>query len=244
MIKKVLVVFVLMILLLLSVSACILSQQNDNVKTYPIEDLSTPTYMTSSEKGSAYNEDMQAIEDKVISTLVVDMPFTEIVISSSDGGDTLSMGVDIAVDSSITFFGVYVYELRKAFNAVVPKESQVAFAVSLRNNTGETIVVFISSNPYEYGNLSDYRGGTNKITEMAEDSDLANYFPALIAHMLEDTQDEDEIRIYREVMFALDNEPARSEEDIFSELAPNYNMTPEELMSFMHDMMEKIYSQH
>lgn len=57
----------------------------------------------------------------------------------------------------------------------------------------------------------------------------------------EENLTESELAIYNEVWAALDAEPNRPEEEIFEELAPNYDMTGSELKDFIMKAMEKVY---
>lgn len=54
---------------------------------------------------------------------------------------------------------------------------------------------------------------------------------------------EENAKIYNEVMNKLDAEPDRDEDDIFSEIAPDYGMTASELHDFMLEYMEAYYQQ-
>lgn len=97
------------------------------------------------------------------------------------------------------------------------------------------IIEFIDEN-YEIYDLISLQVGDEIIYE----SSSSNEFKAPL-----DTNDEilseENTRIYNEVMEKLNADYSREEDEIFEEIAPDYNMTASQLKEFMWDYMEAYY---
>lgn len=179
------------------------------------------------------------LEDKICSAL----PFqADVSVGLSD----VITSVNIYLKSSDpTAFGNRVYDAMSVCDEIFDGERYSLFLIDSNPKTDKSLTFSsFSSISGGIGTFSVVRSGTSEMHECASFDDLAEFFPALNIYISEKEVEEEspeDMAIYNYVMKKLDDEPNRSEEDIFAEIAPNYGMTVEELRQFIFEMMEKIY---
>lgn len=94
----------------------------------------------------------------------------------------------------------------------------------------------------EWGTIIDNRGSEAKVSTFDNLSKFCEFFPTVSKDINLSLLDQEDARIYTEVMDALDSRPNDSEEKIYEEFAQKYSMTSQQLYVFMKDVMEKVYS--
>lgn len=94
----------------------------------------------------------------------------------------------------------------------------------------------------EWGTIIDNRGSETKVSTFDNLSKFCEFFPTVSKDINLSLLDQEDARIYTEVMDALDSRPNDSEEKIYEEFAQKYSMTSQQLYVFMKDVMEKVYS--
>lgn len=230
--------FIALVCIIFLVTGCG-SQQNQE----PGKDVLSNTG-TSSESGSLYDPALQVIEENIISRLNGDIPYSEVVVSRKD--EIFGLSITIKGSDYITDFGNFVISAKSAFEKEFPAAERERLIVALMDDDGKDMAAFstfpIGENVAgDYGLFRDARSGSAKYTQIKNEGELCDLFPATSFYISKSTLDPNDIKIYDEVWEVLDAQYNRPEEEIFNELAPRYDMTAEELKQFISDMTEKIY---
>lgn len=116
--------------------------------------------------------------------------------------------------------------------------------VYIRDEKSDSVQMLWSSDFTPYGVLIDKRSGDLTVRQMSTLDDLCAFFPALSAEINSSKIDRDDFQIYTEVMNELNSRMSESEEEIYTDIAPNYDMTSQQLSIFMKDVMSKVYSKN
>ena len=114
--------------------------------------------------------------------------------------------------------------------------------VAIHDEKNESFPLGWTSGNGDYGFILDSRSGKAEVKFTKTLDDLCAFFPTLRSEINKSKMDEDAVKIYEEVMKELNRRMDESEEKIFAELAPKYDMTPEELRDFISDTMAQVYS--
>lgn len=165
-------------------------------------------------------------------------------------GGFLSATVNIPATDDLSYFG------RRAYNIIIKASDLFAdegdYTLRINKETsdkkyqGKDYIYVTASNSGKYFcRYYDNREET-PFYKSQEDcntpDDLAKYFPDLQIRLKEARNlTPDELLIWDVVWAKLDAEPNRDEQDIYNEIAPSFNMTGEELNSFIRSCMEKVY---
>lgn len=181
-----------------------------------------------------YSEDqMSQWEDSIEQKLTCSS-----LILFSEEDDELSITLEA---QDITYFGNAVIEGRAVCKDVFENEPY-SFSVWWRNDKLELEMSFVGASVDLYGLLVDRRSGEDKYTYLKNEADLVEIFPASREYTNRLDLDPDDLAIYDAVWEVLNEDYNRPENEILEELAPQYDMTAEELKQFMRDMMEKVLS--
>lgn len=178
------------------------------------------------------------LEDKICNAL----PF-QAYVSVNLSDDVTSMYIS-ATASDPTDFGNRVYDTMSVCDEIFGEEHYSFFLIDYNQESEKSLTFLHFSNLTGLGTFSIDRSGTTETHECESFDDLAEFFPALNIYVSEKEVEEEspeDMALYNYVVKKLDDEPNRSEEDIFAEIAPKYGMTVEELRQFIFEMMEKIY---
>lgn len=114
--------------------------------------------------------------------------------------------------------------------------------VYIKETKSNGVVLSWSCDGEDYGFIIDKRSGKAEVKFTKTLDDLCAFFPTLRSEINKSKMDEETVKIYEEVMEELNTRMNESEEKIFAELAPKYNMTPEELRDFISNTMAQVYS--
>lgn len=114
--------------------------------------------------------------------------------------------------------------------------------VAIHDEKNESFPLGWTSGNGDYGFILDSRSGKAEVKFTKTLDDLCAFFPTLRSEIDKSKMDEETVKIYEEVMEELNTRMNESEEKIFAELAPKYNMTPEELRDFISNTMAQVYS--
>ena len=145
----------------------------------------------------------------------------------------------------ITDYGAYIYYLMEAVADVYPDAQHVEFTLSdgkLENSRFLVFESYLRETSYHYGDLVDYRSGYPVSHEIETLDDLIALFPAMAADGIGSGIDQADLDLFNEVMDILESDYSRSEAEIIEEIAPDCDMTPEELYQFLEDMLIQLYS--
>lgn len=182
-------------------------------------------------------DDADSIKGSILGSLPADYPLSDLEIKTYSDTGNVRFNFRLTNGSSPTYFGEYVVVARDILSKVY--DAPAWFTVIGNTKSGDFMFIFDSKGG-EYGDLTDYRSGEAKTITLADDDDLSSHFPALKIYFSESQIDESRLKIYKEVMEAM-NDTSKTEEEIFEEMAPNYEMTPDELSSLVRQVMEEIY---
>lgn len=217
---------------------------DDSIKDVNESITPTTTARSSAEDASAFDPELQQREDNVIILLDGSIPYTSVVISGT--GETLNMSIVIEGADHITDFGNYVIDGIAAYEAEFTENERGNLLIALHYESGEDMVAFSTCDIGEgtagdYGLLRDARSGSAKYMALDTAEDLYAEFPVAAQHAAKNELDQNDVRIYNEVMDVLEAQYNRPEDEIYEEMAPLYGMTASELKQFIFIMMDKIY---
>lgn len=181
----------------------------------------------------------EQIRSDVTAALEYSVPVQSVVVTTSDAGNTVT--VHIADDADIAFFGNYVVDVYE--NCIENDATEDTFVVTQAiDGSADAILLFLYSGvDFMFGHLSDNRSGETVTTKYTTVDDLAKDFPALSTAAAEAAIDPADMTMYEEIMEVLESNLDKSEEELLTELAPQYARTPEELKAFLDEMLIKIY---
>lgn len=134
-------------------------------------------------------------------------------------------------------FGVSVYR-----SLSYCRENFEEFKVSVSIWEQDGIPLLWVSSISEWGALIDKRSGETKTTVFDTVDDFCAVFPTVNEEVNLDLLEEQDRKIYLEVIAELDSRPNDSEETILSELSPKYGLTSQQLYIFIKDVSQKVYS--
>lgn len=165
-------------------------------------------------------------------------------IDSSDilvylnSNDVLTIAITYE-DYDLTFWGNAIFDVKNMCDELVGLDD---YRLSLCLKQGGEIAMMFHNSIGAYGNITDHQSDEGSITIVNSVDDLIGAFPASLLHIKGQQLDQNDMKIYNEVMAALDADYLTPEDEIYSSLAPEYGMTPDELKAFMDNMLEQIYS--
>ena len=145
--------------------------------------------------------------------------------------------VDVKVDSDdLPHYGDLIFRTLYTAENVFPK-----YRANIRFWTGKDIPISYMGT-LSSGTLNDSRSGSLKMTSIKSANDLTEQFPALqfLLNAVDNGVSFEEYDKYNYITDKL-NDMSRTEAEILEELAPEYNMTGEELSAWIYEIMEKIY---
>ena len=141
---------------------------------------------------------------------------------------------------SIQFFGDYVIATMNAFEAEFDTGERGGISVNLLSD--DSMVAFFKSyDSPSFGFIMDDRSGAVEKTSLATVDDLIDMFPAMKIKEAQSQLPEDVVKMFNEVMDRLNAQPSKSEDEIYKQIAPEYNLTPYELKAFMINAMTGMY---
>lgn len=157
--------------------------------------------------------------------------------------------LDVTASSflNVRDFGTYVLNVKEAFENEFDTDVRGSYDITMHIGTNKANFLWFSSKNYSegqtdlVGTLYDSRSGEIITTAINGRESLFEMFPAAEIADSKSQLDEADVAIYEEVMDALNADFDRPEDEILAELAPQYDMTVDELRQFMRDMMEQIY---
>ena len=169
------------------------------------------------------------------------IPYTEASVTTTDKG-RYHITLSIYDPKEITYMATYVKALLAACDGKVAPEQLYQIELNQCYEDGSIMITFRTSDD-GYGELIDWRSGEAKLTEVPTENDLLEQFPASkIEEQKKNALSEEDLAMYNEVMDILNSDFSKTEDQIYSEIAPNYGMTKDELAAFMKDSLKKIYS--
>lgn len=157
-----------------------------------------------------------------------------------------SIGISLSNTDDYSAYGSAFVTLSDITKEYVTENNIPFYDLSIsagEDSSGKYTCAFIfSTTDFITCDLVDNRSGAARYYPLESFDELVQYFPAMNVENNPESISDEDMKIYNEVWAALDAEPTRPEEEIFSELAPRYNMTGEELKKFIDDIMFQIYS--
>lgn len=169
-------------------------------------------------------------------------PLSNIDISNS--GDSVSISITIKpytfTSKSILEMGNTIYYTKQYCDDNL--DSYSLYVLLYDREHSSTPFLWRCSPGPDWGTIIDYRSGEAEVTILKDIDALCSFFPALTTEINLSLLDQYDKEVYLEVMDALDSRTNDSEEIILSDIAPNYGLTPQQLNTFMKDVMQKVHS--
>lgn len=198
---------------------------------------------TSAEGASLFDEALQKYENTFVSSLDIVIPFDSVTVSCET--DVFNISVIVTDIETISDFGKYIVASVNVFEEMFSSEQRGELCVILYDGNMPYISFFTNDvgddKAGEYGLILDERSSVKKSIPLSDVSELCKLFPTTKVYINSSSIEPNDLKIYNETMDALNSQPDRSEDEILSELAPNYNMTADELKTFMHKIMGELY---
>lgn len=160
--------------------------------------------------------------------------YAECNFSRADDGD-VNVRIKMSTDK-VAKYGELIYKSLKMVDSVFPDYH--VYIIFWSNNS----IPFTYMGTLDHGMLNDSRSGEAKVHSIASMEDLTAYFP-MLSFLLNAEANGVSIEEYDRYNSVIDelNDASRTEQEILETLAPQYNMTTEELEAWLYDIMDKIY---
>lgn len=184
---------------------------------------------------TAYDEPQDNQHLNKIKSGLQEMLSQEVQIIVNEDDALPDVMIVLPADFDITLFGNCVYDSLKACNAVIG-ENGYTLTVYLKDT------LFFNTDFGNMGHVVDSRSGENEMTFIETEDDLCELFPALISHISKENLSQADLAIYEEVMQILNEQYDRSEDEIYAELAPSFDMSVQQLQDFMMEMIQRVHS--
>lgn len=165
-------------------------------------------------------------------------------------GGYLSIVVGIPESDDLAFFGTRAYHVINTVRDLFPEDNDFVLRInketSIPKYQGKDYIYVTASGAGKFFcRYFDNRESVlwyNQQKDCETVDDLAKFFPQLQIRLKEERNlTPDELAIWDEVWSKLDAEPDRDEMEIFDEIGPDYEMTGEEMKTFIDECMAKVY---
>lgn len=195
------------------------------------------------------NGELTLLRDDFVSYLKTKENASDATLTYDDG--KYDFAVQFSGSEMITSFGECIVDVKTTFEDYFTESEQGRLVVYLTEEERADVLFYTTEDigdekAGEYGILVDKRDGSRRYYPLNDVNDLVGIFPALQyvlnaeSVVVDGTVSEEDMRIYNEVMGALNSQWDRPENEIFEEYAGKNNMTVEQLRALVRRVMESI----